>query len=97
MNKKTNTVLFLIGATVFNMVVTVASFIVLIIVYGRLIAPLLPNDAAAWGLPVIFIAAIAIAFVVYRFAVKLLLSKIDAEKVFDPLIKPRRRLPNRRD
>lgn len=97
MNKKTNTVLFLLGATIFNMVITVVSFLVLIILYGKFVAPLVPEQVAAWGLPVIFIAAILIAFVVYRLAVKLLLSKIDADKVFDPLIKPRHRRPTRRD
>lgn len=85
MNKKMNTVLFLLGATVFNIVVTIVSFLALIVLYGRLLAPLLPEGLAAWGLPVIFVAAIAIAFAAYRFAVKLLLSKIKAEDVFSPL------------
>ncbi len=85
MSKKTNTVLFLIGATVFNIVVTIASFLVLIVLYGRLLAPNLPEGIAAWGLPVIFVAAIAIAFAAYRFAVKLLLKKVRAEDVFAPL------------
>lgn len=82
MNKKANTVLFLIGATIFNMVTTIASFLVLIVLYGRLLAPLLPESAAAWGLPIIFVAAIAIAFAVYRIAVKILLKKFKAEDVF---------------
>ena len=82
MNKTANTLLFLIGATVFNMLTTIVSFLVLIVVYGRLLAPLLPESAAAWGLPIIFVASIAIAFVVYRFAVKLLLKKFKAEDVF---------------
>jgi len=90
MSKKTNTVLFLLGATIFNIVVTVVSFIVLIIVYGRLIAPLLPQNIAAWGLPIIFVAAIALAFVVYRLALKVMMKKIDVEKTFDPLFMPRR-------
>jgi hypothetical protein len=49
------------------------------------LAPLLPESAAAWGLPVVFIAAIAIAFVVYRYAVKFMMTKIRAEDVFGPL------------
>lgn len=85
MNKKANTVLFLLGATVFNIVVTVAAFLLLIVVYGRLIAPLLPESVAAWGLPVVFVAAIAIAFVLYRLAVGALMKRIDVEAVFGSL------------
>lgn len=85
MSKKTNTILFLIGATVFNIVVTIASFLVLIVLYGRVVAPILPDGAAAWGLPMVFVAAIAIAFVAYRFAVKALLSKVRAEDLFGSL------------
>ncbi|MFA6507460.1 MAG: leader peptide processing enzyme [Treponemataceae bacterium] len=85
MNKKANTVFFLIGATVFNVLITIVSFLVLIVLYGRLLAPLLPESAAAWGLPVIFVAAIAIAFFVYRVAVKLLLKRFKAEDIFGSL------------
>lgn len=95
MSKKSNTIFFLIGATVFNVLITVVSFLVLIVIYGRFIAPRLPEQAASWGLPVIFVGAIALAFVIYRTAVKFLLTKIDAEKTFDPLFRPRR--PRRKD
>jgi uncharacterized Tic20 family protein len=90
MSKKTNTFLFLIGATVFNIIITIASFIVLIILYGRFLAPTLPAEAASWGLPIIFVASIALAFVIYRLAIKIMLKKVDAEKTFDPLFRPRR-------
>lgn len=85
MSKRTNTILFLVGATIFNIVVTIAAFLVLIVLYGRAVAPLLPAGVAAWGLPVVFVLAIALAFAAYRFAVKLLLSKVRAEDVFGPL------------
>ncbi len=85
MSKRTNTILFLVGATIFNILVTIAAFLVLIVLYGRVAAPLLPAGAAVWGLPVVFAAAIAIAFVAYRLAVKALLSKHRAEDLFGPL------------
>lgn len=93
MSKKTNTYLFLFGATIFNIVVTVLIFVLLLVAYGRLIAPLLPEQVAAYGLPVIFIGAIALAFVVYRYAMKLFLKRVDADKTFDPIFKPRRPRP----
>lgn len=90
MSKKTNTLLFMLGATVFNVLVTVLSFIILLVVYGRLIAPRLPAESAAMGLPIIFIGAIVLAFFIYRFALKTLMKHIEVERHFDPLFKPRR-------
>ncbi len=95
MNKKTNTVLFILVATGFNIFITVASFLVLLVVYGRLVAPRLPAQTAAWGLPLIFVGAIALAFAVYRKVLKMVMRHIDVEKNFDPLFKPHR--PPRRD
>jgi hypothetical protein len=90
MSKKTNTVLFLIGATILNIVITVVSFLVLLVLYGRLLVPVLPKEIAAWGMPIIFVGAIVLAFVVYRYAVNILMKKVDVEKYFDPLFMPRR-------
>ena len=95
MSKKTNTVLFILIATVFNVVVTIVSFVLLLLLYGRLLAPRLPQQVAAWGLPVIFVGSIVIGFVVYRAVLKTLMKRIDMEKNFDPLFKPRR--PVRKD
>jgi hypothetical protein len=90
MSKKSNTVLFMLGATVFNIVVTVACFVLLLVLYGRLLAPLLPATVAAWGLPVIFVGSIVLAFFVYKFAIQFMMKRIDADAVFDPLFRPRR-------
>jgi hypothetical protein len=91
MNKKANTALFILGATVFNILVTVLSFLILLIVYARFIMRFLPESAQAWSFPLIFIAAIVISFVVYRFALKLLVNKIDMEKYFEPILAGRRK------
>jgi len=85
MNRKLNTVLFILGATVCNIVVTVASFLLLLTIYLKFIMHSLPETAQAWSFPLIFIASIAIAFVVYRYALKYLLTKIEIEKYFDPI------------
>lgn len=90
MSKKTNTILFLIGATIFNIAITIVSFLVLLVFYGRVLVPLLPKEIAAWGMPIIFVGAIVLAFFVYRFVVNALMKKIDVEKYFDPLFMPRR-------
>jgi amino acid transporter len=86
MNKKVNTILFILGATVFNILITVLSFLLLLIGYDRLFRRLLPEGTQqTWTFSLIFIAAMAIAFIVYRYAIRFLMNKIDMEKYFDPL------------
>ena len=91
MNKKTNTLLFILGATVFNILVTILSFLLLLAVYAKLIMAHLPEGAQAWAVVVIFIAAIALSFVIYRFTLGFLMKKINIEKYFDPILGGRRR------
>jgi hypothetical protein len=90
MGKKTNTFLFILAATIFNIVATVVCFFLLLLVFIKFLAPLLPETASAWALPAIFIGSIALSFVFYRLALKLLLKKIDLDKYFSPLFKPKR-------
>ena len=85
MSKKTNTLLFLLAGTVFNVLITILFFLVLMAIYIRFIYPMLPEDSAAWALPVIFVLSIAASFFVYRQAVKIVSKKIDMEKNFDPI------------
>jgi hypothetical protein len=96
MSKKTNTLLFILGATFFNIIITVICFTALLVLYARFIAPLLPEDGRSWGFPVIFIAAIALSFLIYRVILKQLMKKVDVEKYFDPIFGGRRP-PSRRD
>jgi hypothetical protein len=91
MNKKINTILFILGATVFNIIVTVLSFLLLLILNAKVLLKILPQGAQAWSFPLIFIASLAISFFVYKFVLGILLKKVNVEKYFDPLIKPRNR------
>ncbi|MDR3248195.1 MAG: leader peptide processing enzyme [Treponema sp.] len=94
MNKRANTILFILGATVFNVLLYIICFLVLLVIYSRLG---IPDSAQQWGLIIIMILPIVISFVVYRFALKLLLKKIDVEKHFAPLFGGRRRPTPPRD
>jgi len=85
MNKRINTLLFVLGATVFNIVITVISFIGLMFLYVKLVIPLTSEASQPWGFIIVFMASLAVSFVVYRFLFKFLLKKIDIEKYFDPL------------
>jgi len=91
MNKKVNTLLFVIGATIFNMLTTIACFIALLVLYSKVLIPIIPEKGQAWGLPLIFIAAIAVSFVIYRLLIKLLMNKIPVDKYFDPIFSRRRK------
>jgi membrane protein implicated in regulation of membrane protease activity len=91
MNKKANTLLFILGATVFNILVTVLCFILLLVVYAKFIMTHLPESGQSWGFPLLFIVAIVLSFLVYRLVLKLLLKKIDANKYFDPIFGRRRK------
>jgi hypothetical protein len=85
MNKKMNTLLFIFGATVFNVLVAVISFIGFMFLYARYVMVLVPEESREWGFALIFLLSIAVSFIVYRYLLKFLLKKIDIEKYFDPL------------
>jgi len=91
MNKKVNTLLFILGATVFNILVTVLSFLLLLIIYARFFLHVLPEAAQMWSFPLLFIAAMVIGFITYRYALRFLMKKIEMEKYFDPLFVSRQR------
>jgi hypothetical protein len=95
MSKKTNTLLFILGATIFNVITTAACFLALLLLYAQFLVPLIPEGGQAWGFPAIFIAAIALSFVIYRFALKFLLKKIAVEKYFEPIFGGRRPPPRK--
>lgn len=91
----------MLGATVFNVLITIITFVVLLVVYGRIVVPLIPspdpenpNPVIGWGLPVIFIGAIALSFVLYRVILKKIIKRIDMDKYFDPLFTRRRQHKN---
>jgi len=86
MNKKVNTLLFIAGATLFNIIVTVLSFFILLIACQKFIMRFLPDGVQAWTFALTFMAAIALSFVVYRLVLGLLFRKIDMEKYFHSII-----------
>jgi len=91
MNKKVNTILFILGATVFNIMITVLSFFILLVLYAKFLAKILPQETQAWSFPFIFITSLVISFFVYKVVLGFLVKKIDVEKYFDPIIKTRYR------
>jgi len=85
MNKKVNTLLFILCATAFNILVTILSFIGFFILYIKFIASRIPGANSSWSFTLIFMASLAVSFLVYRWLLKYLLTKVDIEKYFDPI------------
>jgi hypothetical protein len=87
MNKKVNTLLFVLGATVFNILITIILFIALFF----LCAKLLPPNIAGGALPFLFIVSLVASFFVYNAVLKSITSKINMDKYFDPIFRPGRK------
>ena len=91
MSKKTNTLLFIIGGTIFNVFVTIICFLLFLVIYSKFFYGHTSENATAWLLPVFFVGSIVASFFIYRFAIKILMKKIDMEKYFDPIFVSRKR------
>jgi hypothetical protein len=91
MNKKLNTVLFILAASVLNIVV----MILLMTILFALMALVLPPDIGAGLGQVIFLIVFALSiggsFFAYHRFIGFLSKKIDMEKYFHPIFKGRRR------
>ena len=90
MNKKLNTVLFVLGATVFNILVWTIlglGFIILIIVILK--DALTPNLFYILAFLAV-VGSIAASFFIYSRVVKWLYRKIDMDKYFMPLFRRKR-------
>ncbi|GHU82896.1 hypothetical protein FACS189468_7570 [Spirochaetia bacterium] len=89
MGRKINTILFILGATAFNILVTLLAFGGFLFLYYRLLLPRLPQDSIFLGLPVIFVCSVVLSFFVYRWALKRFLKHFDTEKYLAPLFESR--------
>jgi len=93
MNKKTNTLLFVLGGTIFNILITIIAFILLLALCSVFVFPRVSSESTAWSwiMAGIFVAAIVSSFLVYRLAIKIIMKKVNMDKYFDPIFKPRKR------
>jgi hypothetical protein len=83
MTKKTNTILFIIAATGFNVVLTMLVFALLFLFFFAVIRPLISDSYIIFGLAAMFLASVFLSFTLYRALLKLLFKKISAEEYFD--------------
>jgi len=91
MNKKVNTALFIIGATIGNILVMILLVIVGFVIVRLALGPN-ANSQVATGLTLlVFFVAIAGSFFIYHQIVKLVTKHVDMEKYFHPIFRPRKR------
>jgi hypothetical protein len=90
MNKKVNTVLFILGATIFNVLVI---GILYFICYALLI--LVYNESMNSFIEIVFmgimLGSIVGGFFIYRVVLKIISKKIDMDKYFEPLFSRRKK------
>jgi hypothetical protein len=90
LSRKTNTFLFILAGTVFNILITVLSFLTFVVIYTKFLYPKSSENVVAWILPVIFLASIIVSFLVYRLVIKIIIKKVDMNKHFDPIFGARK-------
>jgi hypothetical protein len=87
MNKKVNTVLFLLGATVFNLLIMFVLIVIFLVLISAIFRDSLNPNVLSILMIVVFIGSIAASFFIYGRLVKWLSRKIEMEKYFLPLFR----------
>ncbi len=89
MNKKVNTLLFVLGATVFNLVTMAILFIIPLLLLLAVFKDSLGKVFPILSL-ILFFGALVGSFFVYGFVMKRIQARIDMDKYFDPIFKRRK-------
>ena len=89
MNKKVNTAIFIVGATLVNVVLMIILFVLFLTVYGIIAASRVSpgvNTAAAVAL---FVISIVGTYFIYHRIVAYMSGKVNMERYFAPIFRPR--------
>ncbi len=87
MNKKVNTVLFLLGATAFNLLIMFLLIVLFLVLISAVFRDSMNPNVFSILMIVIFVGSIAASFFIYGRVVKWLNRKIDMDKYFMPLFR----------
>lgn len=86
MSKKTNSLIFMLLATILNLVLLIFFFIVGFVILNLVISAMPENVAVVQiGVVLVFVFAIGLSFFVYSRIVSLLTKKFNLEEKLDPL------------
>lgn len=87
MNKKMNTVLFVIGATLVNLAIMAVVFAVLLVGVSYAMQSFLTEELGTLVLGLVFVATILLTYLIYHKSVKKLSEKYDFERYFEPIFR----------
>lgn len=85
MNKKANTILFMLGATVLNVVMMIVIFLAFMLLYAWIVPGGFGTQAGQIVGIVLFLGSIGLTYFIYHRLVKWISGKWDLEKYFDPI------------
>lgn len=86
MSKKTNSLIFMLLATLLNLVLLIVFFILGFVILNLVISAMPENVAVVQiGVVLVFVFAIGLSFFVYSRIVNLLTKKFNLEEKLDPL------------
>lgn len=89
MTKKQNTLVFIIAATIFNILLTLV--LLLLLTIGAL---LIFKEKISVILPFLFIFAIILGFILYQKITKIVIKKFNLEEKLDPIFTSRKKNKN---
>jgi fumarate reductase subunit D len=91
MNKKLNTLLFVLGATVINIILMIVLLLVAILILARVLPPDVNPAMGQLAFLGSFILSVVGSFFIYHRAMRIIAKRVELDKYFDPIFKPRRR------
>lgn len=92
MNKKVNTALFIIGASVLNIVLMVVFFLLALALLSLVLSENTEAGTAQIFMLLAFVLSIGATYGVYSLLIKFISNRVDMEKYFHPIFrsKPRK-------
>jgi hypothetical protein len=87
MNKKANTVLFMLGATVLNVVLMVAIFLGLMLLYAWIVPGGFSTQLGQVVGILLFLGSIGLTYFIYHRIVKWISNKWNLDEYFDPIFR----------
>lgn len=93
MNKRLNSILFIIAATIANIVVMMVLFLVLTLLYAQLLAPRLSPGTNQFVLLVLFVGSVIATYIIYHRVMKWASARYALEEHFVPLFGSSHRRP----
>jgi len=91
MNKKLTTLLFLVVATLFNIVIIVVLFIVGFVLLGQFVLPVVSAPVGQILLIVLFCGVVVAGYIIYSKTLRWMQKRYNTDKFLTPIFKPKRR------